>query len=172
MKQFATILLILCFYLSFAQHPNQVGYMFGVKIAPSWTGLVTYYETFFDGEKFSETNILDHDQFILKIAGKEYSEANPNGIDLFKKYQIPDSTIIDSLWKLRFAVYPYQTNSPDTLGWTQNFANPYVPTHKQKQILASLGMDTTLYTIFGNDLFHLLKLMCNPQWKNMYKNAK
>ncbi len=175
----------------YAQANN--GYVFVVKIAPSWRGLVTYYEAFYNGRSFSETKALTKRQFVLRAAGLERSLANPQAENLWYKYGIdlpvdrynkakiknnymvnqgfPTPPVVDSLWKLRFAVYPYKTESLDTLGWTGNFKNPYVPTHAQKVILARMGMDTTFYTIFGDNLFHLLKAMQDPQWIAKYKNA-
>ncbi len=163
---------------------SSTGYVFVVKIASSWDGLITFYETFYDGRRFSETVPLTKDQFCLRIRGHEKSMANPDHQDLLALYGIEDTCqidalgrvathgIIDSLWKLRYAVYPYHIESPDTLGWTGNIQNPYVPTPAQKRILAQMGMDTVFYTIFGDNLFHLLKAMEDPQWVANYKNAQ
>ncbi len=179
------IFLILCFGLItgiLAQ--TDIGYVFVVKIAPSWNGVVTYYEAFYDGKRFSESTNLTKDEFALRLLGREKSLANYQEENLFTRYGIADSCrvdalgrvvgygIIDSLWKLRFAVYPYRIDSPDTLGWTGNRKNPYVPTSAQKRILARMGMDTVFYTIFGDNLFHLLHAMENPQWVANYKNAQ
>ena len=184
MKKNLVIIFLLILTKIYSQ--SDVGYVFGVKIAPTWNGVVTYFETFYNGHSFSETTVLSKDDFVLRTCGYEYSPANPDTVNLYVKYKIEQGPVVkytyqpvimsygilDSLWKLRFAVYPYQVNSPDTIGWTNNFSNPYVPTHKQKQILAQLGMDTVQYIIFGDNFFNLLRVMQDKNWVNHYKNAK
>ena len=184
MKRLISFLFWFFWLITLSYGQGNVGYVYVVKIAPSWNGPTTFYEAFYDGRRFSESSALTIDQFCLRIRGHEKSLANPEHQDLLKTYGISDTCqidvlgrvanhgIIDSLWKLRFAVYPYKRNSADTLGWTGNFQNPFVPTHAQKKILAQMGMDTVFYTIFGDNLFHLLKAMENPQWVENYKNAK
>ncbi len=184
MKRLVTFLVILFWLIKILSAQSSTGYVFVVKIAPSYNGVVTYYEAFFDGRRFSETEPLSKQQFVRRVVGKERSLANPDTLDLCDKYGIKNRCkvdvfgnaarygILDSLWKLRYAVYPYHVESSDTLGWTGNIKNPYVPTHAQKRILAQMGMDTTFYTIFGDNLFRLLKAMEDPQWIANYKNAR
>ncbi len=78
-------------------------------------------------------------------------------------------TYLDSLWKLRYYTYPYKKNDSDTLGWTMNKANPWIPNSEQMKLLASYGMDTVSFIIFGEGLFKLLKDMNDPQWVAKYK---
>jgi len=169
-RLFVFLLFLMLSFKFFAQ--SDIGYVFVIKIAPSWYGLVTFYQVFYDGKGFSESEILTKTQFIRQIQGKEKSWANPNKENLLKKYGIRNPGVIDSLWKLRFAVYPYKKENADTLGWTENFQNPFVPKPAQKQILAQMGMDTVFYTIFGENLFNLLKAMNDPRWIAQYKNAQ
>ncbi len=148
------------------------GYVLGVQIDIGWYGMVSYYEAFYTGVRLINYKSLTKNVFWAKMTGQMGSPANPLDTNLFIYYQIRNPYVIDSLWKLRYAVYPYKKNSPDTIGWTMNFANPFHPTHKQKQILYSLGMDTTYYIIFGENFYNLLKLMNDPHWVENYKNAR
>ncbi len=147
-------------------------YVFGVRINTTWSSAVTFFSALYNGKKLSDVTVLPKDDFIREIMGLESSPANPDTINLFKKYDIVNPTVIDSLWKLRYAVYPFERHDADTLGWTNNFQNPYLPTSKQKRILYNLGMDTTFYVIYGDNFFALLKAMNNPAWIKNYKNAK
>ena len=148
------------------------GYVLGVRIYTSWSSPVVFFEAYYDGKNLKDITVLPKNVFINKIMGRTKSPANPNNENLFAVYNIENPRVIDSLWKLRYAVYPFATMSRDTLGWTGNFKNPYVPTHSQKQILYSVGMDSSFYVIFGENFFKLLQLMNDPNWVERYKNAR
>ncbi len=179
MKRFVVflILFISTKSLTFSQVYQTFGtpvkkYVFGVRINTSWSSTVTFFRALENGKKLTDVTILPKDDFIREIMGLETSPANPDTINLFKKYDIVNPTVIDSLWKLKYAVYPFARRDADTLGWTNNFQNPYLPTSKQKRILYNLGMDTLTYVIYGDKFFALLKAMNNPAWIKNYKNAK
>ncbi len=76
------------------------------------------------------------------------------------------------LWKLRYASYPYMSSASDTTGWTMNYANPYMPTKAQMQILKGYGLETINGYIYGENLFRLLKDIQNKQWVEAYKQAQ
>jgi len=76
------------------------------------------------------------------------------------------------LWKLRYASYPYSRNSADTLGWTMNSDNEFMPTNAQMNILKGYGLQTINGYIYGENLFRLLKDIQNKQWIERYKAAQ
>ena len=77
---------------------------------------------------------------------------------------------LGNLWKLRYAVYPFYTRG-DTLGWTKNFKNPYMPKAAQMKILKQYGVKTINGFIYGEDFFKLLKDMFTKEWVMNYTNA-
>ena len=78
--------------------------------------------------------------------------------------------IIGDLWKLRFAKYPYG-GALDTMGWTQNFDNLYMPRPEQMNILKGYGIERIDDYIWGDNLFRLLKDIRNPVWIQTYSEA-
>ncbi len=179
MKRFVFFLILFMYVLnSYGQiykfgRKVQPGYVFGVRIAPGWSSVTTFFEGYYNGYNLSDVMILNKNDLILKMFGREKSLANPDHKNLFVQYKIKNIGVIDSLWKLRYAVYPFRLlNSTDTLGWSNNLQNPFIPSPKQNQILYNLGMDTNFYVILGDNFLHLLSLMCDPNWVKSYKNAK
>lgn len=77
---------------------------------------------------------------------------------------------VENLWKLRYAIYPYEGKS-DTLGWTKNWENSYMPKAEQMLILKNYGLQTINGFIFGDKLFFLLKDMFMKDWVMAYMSA-
>ncbi len=78
---------------------------------------------------------------------------------------------VNNLWKLRYAIYPFSTTSEDTLGWTGNRSNSYMPKPEQMEILEGYGLERINGFIYGEDFFRLLKDIRKPDWIEDYKNA-
>lgn len=87
-----------------------------------------------------------------------------NHVDYLAKNAVSD------LWKLRFAMFPY-AGSEDTIGWTMNFENTYMPRPEQMEILQGYGLQRINDYIWGDNLFRLLKDMQDPNWVEEYKLA-
>jgi hypothetical protein len=79
--------------------------------------------------------------------------------------------LTSNLWKIRYATYPLYTQSADTIGWTHNFKNPYMPDKKQMNILKKYGVIQINYYIYGENFFKLLKDMTDKNWIKAYINA-
>ncbi|MBN2891724.1 MAG: hypothetical protein JXL97_07645 [Bacteroidales bacterium] len=88
-----------------------------------------------------------------------------NRVDFLSK------NLINNLWKLRYAIYPFMSGSEDTLGWTMNFENTYMPRPEQMQILEGYGLDKINGYVWGDNLFRLFKDMQDPNWVETYKKA-
>jgi len=114
---------------------------------------------------------LTKDGFIAQALGKEKSLANPDGIDLFKKYEIDDPNILDQLWKLRYKEYPYFTSQQVEPGWSANDSIPFLPTESQMNILQKFGLYKMSDYIYGENAFRLLNLMTKPEWVLSYKES-
>ncbi len=140
------------------------------------------------GKQASEANPYKEDLFIkynvfdsTKIMRHVISTINtvPSDPEIYKhkkqikfNYEVERLAKIDlgNLWKLRYAIYPFYTTG-DTLGWTRNFKNPYMPKTAQMEILKQYGVKTINGFIYGEDFFKLLKDMFTKQWVSNYINA-
>ncbi len=79
---------------------------------------------------------------------------------------------INDLWKLRYSIYPYANQGSDSLGYTMNKDNKFMPTDAQMQILSQYGITEINQYIWGDNLFKLLADMRKPEWVEAYKNAQ
>ena len=80
------------------------------------------------------------------------------------------NSFVGDLWKLRYAEYPYG-GSLDSLGWTNNSKNTYMPRDEQMEILKEYGIEKINDYIWGDNLFRLFKDMKNPDWRKAYSEA-
>jgi hypothetical protein len=99
------------------------------------------------------------------------SDVNYKKTDMFSDNGIEHTEIVTQLWKLRYAIYPFKVQTKDTLGWTQNFENPYMPNEKQMLILKEYGLNDINGFIWGDNLFRLLKDMESRDWVVRYHDA-
>lgn len=133
-----------------------------------------------------ESSPLTRENFVHQAQGRAFSQANPDGEDLFRKYDVkqctlpPDSTAmgfwlttcesLDDLWKLRFQEYPLEVKDGQRagLGWS---GNPMKPSDRQMELLAHYGMKYPSDLVIGEQLFHLLRDMVNRAWVNTYRQG-
>jgi len=146
-------------------------YVFGVRIIPTNYGVGQFYVLTIQQGKIVRSNAISKDSFIKQALGKEKSDANPENENLFLKYEITNLKTVDNLWKLRYATYPFATSTGDTLGWTANFANPYMPTEAQQEILKEFNFTQINGYLYGSNLFILMKKTEDPNWLTKYTNA-
>jgi len=90
--------------------------------------------------------------------------------DNLVRYEV--DTCVNQLWKLRYAIYPLAFANDDTLGWTNNVANPYMPKKGQMDILKNYGIEKINDYLWGDNLFRLLKDMSNKKWVEDYMKAE
>lgn len=176
MKKFSLFLLIFFAYIAANAQNNFVSdstteYKFAARIVPSDYGVGEYYIVYSTTNQFSVVEKLNFNSFVRQVMGEEQSQANPWNKNLLKQNGIKDYYIIAQLWRLRYAIYPFAIKSQDTLGWTKNFANPFMPNAEQMKILQGFGIKTINDFIYGDNLFMLLKDMESKDWVMNYVNA-
>lgn len=79
---------------------------------------------------------------------------------------------VNKLWKLRYAIYPLAFFNDDTLGWTNNTENQYMPKKGQMDILKTYGIEKINDYIWGDNLFRLLRDMENKEWVETYMKTE
>jgi len=150
-------------------------YQFAIKLTPSASGgLVNYALLRFYSNGSKDVIFLSREEFMTQLCGLQNSPANYKHINYLQKYGIRDSVILDSLWKLRYSVYPYadaQGKPIKIMGWANN-PDPAVyfkPSDKQMDILRTFGIREIHDYIYGDYLFSLLKSMLDPNWISLYR---
>ncbi len=152
---------------------NITPYRFAVRLVADGHGN----QQFFIIKVNSNNKIVGGEQiqamsFLRQAYGKEKSKANPWKKNFFKEYHIKDSSIIFSLWKLRYAQNPWKTDdSTNMFGWTMRKKYPFIPYNSQLKILGRYGLNNINGFIYGKKLFHLLKDMEDPNWIKTYQDA-
>lgn len=135
---FSRMLLILCWIVTASVVPNAtLKPVFGVQVRfQSGTNMFALVAFLDDGRELTHKKILTTDDFVRIASGYWPSIYNPTRENLFMKNKIPcgmynDSINlkpfpvcipVDSLWKLRFSDFPFNTSSER--GWSGNLTKP------------------------------------------------
>lgn len=124
--------------------------VFGVKISIGPNSQITSFVCYLDnGRVLTQKRIVDRDTFVKFVSGYWPSIYNPDRVNLFKEHGIDCNVFkdeaskqvsvtcipLDSLWKIRFATYPFQHNSEP--GWSNKYHKP------------SPGQEIYLYERYG-----------------------
>jgi hypothetical protein len=148
-------------------------FTFCVNLLPNASGDIVHYAMIKHiDNKNRKLVFLTRDEFLFQIGGKMKSDANFKRVNLFRKYSIQDSLVIDNLWKLRYAVYPYNTGNSVMKGWGVNPKNEDLPSPGQMELLKTFGLTRIGDYIEGENLFKLLKAMEDPEWLTKYKQTE
>ncbi len=197
-KIFIFILLIFIFKLGSSQvqtfggktEDNNTDWKFALRIMPNSSGgLIQTAIVKEKPEGGSEVNFIPIKNWIYEISGLETSAANPNKINLFKKYDIiipPDDLtgealknymykkagfIINNLWRLKYSEYPYfNPEMNHEKGWAKN-PDPkitWMPSESQLQLLKTYGINNFGDFFKGDYLFDLLKNVTDRDWQSRY----
>ncbi len=149
-----------------------------------------------DGQLFSlflvkvvdDTNVVESQpltrlNFIRQVQGRAFSQANPDGENLFRKYGVKqclntvdsagfviDCTVLDDLWKLRFWEYPLQMDQGQhaVTGWA---GMKLRPDDRQLLLLRGYGMKYLTDVAIGENMFRLLKDMGDEEWVANYRSG-
>ena len=172
----------LCWFLtsSVLYSPTSRG-VFGVKVSIGPNSSTTSYICFLhNGRTLTNQRYVDKDTFIKFISGFWPSKYNPNRINLFEEHDIDCSVIedeisrkkfgvcvpLDSLWKIRFATYPFRTMAED--GWSNKLHKPspqqevyLYNRYGVKHVDADCFIDTSFWM--------LMEDVMNPDWIVNYK---
>lgn len=179
------IILLFCLWnlcssvLLFKTSP-QVG--FGIKISIQGNGeLLTYMVYQRNANQQIGKRFLTRDQFIKHASGYWPFPYNPKRINYFELNKIDcgctkDSLFkieyincdpLDSLWKIRFAYYPFQGKID--LGWSQDIFKP--STKQLRYLKENYGIDNIDSDYFiDSSLWKLLANVQNEAWIYQYQS--
>lgn len=155
--------------------------VFGVRVSiGSNSQINTYVCMINNGQSYAHKRIVDEATFIRFVSGEWPSIYNPERINYFEKYNIdcgvfldsalnkavPKCDPFDSLWKIRFSVYPFRNRGEE--GWSNVY---HKPSPKQEKYLydrygvasvdANFFLDTNFWT--------LMRDVTDPQWIRSYR---
>jgi hypothetical protein len=123
---------------------------------------------------------ITRNEFIRLACGQCHDDVNPNGENLFAKYEVEECGLyrdsifkkasficssLDQLWKLRYQREPY--GGADSLGWT----GATIPSNGQMGILKQYGAKSLDDFIYGENAFKLLHDMQSFAWQSRYKSS-
>lgn len=138
----------------------------------------------FEGKVIGATP-LTREQFVLQAQGLVPSVANPEQINLFRKYKVdvclpqgPDTVgrfvqdcgVFDNLWKLRFWDYPFRLveGQHPGKGWAEK---PDAPSPRQLLLLSDYGMLRMNDLAWGENAFRLLRDVGDSVWVDNYRKG-
>ncbi len=175
-------LFIICWIVSSSAHYSEpVRAVFGVRIAIQANSELTTYVCFLKhGSTLSRGKILTQREFIYIASGKWPSIYNPERRNYFDEYDlrigiVTDSSTLkeihyclpcDSLWKVRFARYPF--NTINEKGWSNEMFRPSDQQEKYLYEEFNIGNIDADYFIDSN-FWNLLVKVQNRDWVLNYK---
>jgi hypothetical protein len=194
-KAFILIFLVLNYSYSEAKnsHPKvsaNTSIHLAISINPNCNSQYVNYAVVTESNgRIINTRFISGSEFILIGMGKQPSKANINSENLFKRFKIkdclykfdslkclkkPDLKLFD-LWALRYNRNPY---CPPDCTPVENMLvdgfgqHKFRPSWPQIQILQKYGITYINDFFYGDNLFNLLSDFQNPEWRNLYLNAK
>ena len=156
--------------------------VFGVNIAIGANSQITTYVCYlYNGYSLNRKRIMDKKTFIKFVSGEWPSIYNPDRINFFEENGIPltlkteettlktynDCSALDSLWKIRFATYPFQYGNE--MGWSNKLFKPSPNQEiylKERYNINHIDGEYFLDTNF----WLLLSDVVNPDWVDNYKS--
>jgi hypothetical protein len=158
--------------------------VFGVRIAFQANSAYTTYVCFLDnGRVYTHKRVVSQEEFTKIVSGHWPSIYNPKRINYFEERNLPCGVFIDSisnkttsycssfdsLWKIRFSVYPFRSSGE--MGWSNKLHKPapkqevfLYNNYNIKQIDADFFLDTNFWKLM-NDVI-------DPVWINNYKSLR
>lgn len=158
--------------------------VFGVRVSIGANSQMTTFACFIDnGSGLTAKRIVDEDTFIKIASGFWPSKYNPqrdnyfeiNGIDCGVLYdstvlkKVPTCVPLDSLWKIRFATYPFRGNTE--MGWSNKYHKPApkqeIYLHERygiKHIDGDFFLDASFWLLLSD--------IMDPQWVDNYKSIE
>lgn len=169
------------FVVSSVQMRPESRTVFGARISYQSTGTMVTIAVFFDnGQVLSHKKILSLKEFAHFASGDWPSIYNRNRINLFELNNVsggvyedsithqktPYCFALDSLWKIRYHMYPFQGRNE--MGWSQDAYNPSLP--QKKYLYDRYGVEQIDTKFFLDTSFwKLLRDVRDPQWISTYK---
>jgi len=161
-------------------------YTFGLSLN---TGLNNQLFTLFSVKEFEgriiQSEPLTRDQFVLQAQGVVPSRSNPDGINLFRKYEVQlclaaaadtgghylyDCEVFDLLWKIRFQEYPFRLveGQHPGKGWAEERE---APSPRQLLLLTDYGIMHRSDLVKGENVFRLLHDVGDSAWVDNYRKG-
>ena len=156
--------------------------VFGVNVAIGANSKITTFVCYVNnGRVLTKKKLMDSDTFVKIASGYWPSVYNPLRKDYFEENNIDCSLLtdeitqkkivgcvpIDSLWKIRFATYPFKHNT--TVGWSNKYNKP--SPGQEKYLFNRYGINHIDGDYFIDTSFWLLmKDVTDPQWIANYKS--
>lgn len=172
---------IICSSIHYEPHHRGV---FGVRISFGSNSEITSFVCYLhNGRTLTNKRIVDKETFIKIVSGYWPSPYNPKQKNIFKEQNLDCDAIVnsetletfpyciplDSLWKIRFSVYPYREKAE--YGWSNKLFKPSSKQEKYifnrygvRQIDGDYFMDTSLWLLLHDVL--------DTNWISNYKSLK
>lgn len=155
--------------------------VFGVRVSLGANGEITTFACFLNnGRALVKKRVVDKETFVKIVSGYWPSPYNPDRVNFFKEHNIdcevakdpethqisPICVPLDSLWKIRFSIYPYRTHTE--FGWSNK---DHMPSHAQHKYLHDrYGINHIDGDFFLDTSFWMLMTdVMDPSWVNSYK---
>lgn len=177
-----SLLILICWFIaSSANRPDPVRAVFAVRVCIQENSILTSYACFLNnGRTLAQRKLLSQREFVYIASGKWPSIYNPQRRNYFEEYNLmigvhTDSFSLketdycvpcDSLWKLRYNRYPF--NTINEKGWSNSY---YSPSDLQEEFLykeynvRNIDADYFIDTNF----WKLLSDVQDPKWVLHYK---
>lgn len=159
---------------------------FGISLS---TGLNNQLFTLFIVKEFEgrviQADPITREQFVLQAQGVVPSKANPERLNLFRKYEVraclpdaPDTAkvhlmdcaVFDELWKIRFWDYPFKLSEGQHpgKGWAEKRE---APSPRQLLLLTDYGLLHLRDIARGENAFRLLRDVADSSWVDNYRKG-
>ena len=181
---FLRILLIFCWLVCSSVIQNPVlKPVFGVQVRFQGTEMYALVAFLDDGRELTYKKILTKDEFIRIASGYWPSIYNPSRENLFLKHRvscgmfddsihlkpIPVCIPVDSLWKLRFSDFPF--NSSSEKGWSGGLNRPSV--RQTLYLRDNYRVDNVDMNYFlDTNFWKIMRDMQDSSWIANYKSLK
>jgi hypothetical protein len=158
--------------------------VFGVRVSIGANSQINHYVAYLDnGRVLTNKRVMDEQTFIKVVSGEWPSLYNPKRINFFEENKINQGTFVDSLtlkevfycepfdslWKIRFATYPFQHTID--MGWSNKY---FKPSPKQEKYLYDrYGVESVDANFFMDTSFWLLlQDVQDSSWISNYKSLE
>lgn len=155
--------------------------VFGVRVSIGANSQInTYVCCLNNGRVLSQKKIMDEKSFIKIVSGQWPSIYNPKRINYFEENNIdcgiakdPETLIettycipFDSLWKIRFATYPFNTRIEE--GWSNKLHKPSLKQEKYLYDRYNVGeVDANFF--MDSSFWRILHDVTDNDWIRSYK---
>lgn len=178
--------LLIWIFCSSVFYPVQtVRGVFGVRVSFSSNSQILTFACFIDnGRTLTNKRLVSRDEFIKIASGHWPSIYNPKRLNYFEERNLTCGIVIDSfsfkestycvpfdsLWKLRFSIYPFREGSVED-GWSSKL---YQPSSKQAIFLYNnynvRNVDGDFF--LDSNFWNLMSDLQDPVWIANYKSLK